>query len=63
MEDPVQLYSGSVPALYDRYRGPVFFEPSAPDPANRVADLRVGSLLEIAAGTGDRHPGARSPAS
>ena len=52
MKDPVELYSGSVPALYDRYRGPVFFEPFAPDLADRVADLRVGSLLEIAAGTG-----------
>jgi hypothetical protein len=34
MEDPAQLYSGSVPALYDRYRGPVFFEPFARDLAD-----------------------------
>ena len=52
MEDPTQLYSGSVPALYDRYRGPVFFEPFARDLADCVADLRAGNLLEIAAGTG-----------
>jgi SAM-dependent methyltransferase len=41
-----------VPALYDRYRGPVFFEPFARDLADCVADLRTGNLLEIAAGTG-----------
>ena len=52
MEDPARLYSGSVPALYDRYRGPVFFEPFARDLADRLADLRAGNLLEIAAGTG-----------
>lgn len=52
MEGTAQLYSGSVPALYDRYRGPVFFEPFAPDLADCLADLREGSVLEIAAGTG-----------
>src|SRR6185436_14315313 len=52
MEDPAQMYSGSVPALYDRYRGPVFFEPFARDLADCLADLRAGNLLEIAAGTG-----------
>ena len=52
MEDPARLYSGSVPALYDRYRGPVFFEPFARDLAGCLADLRAGHLLEIAAGTG-----------
>ena len=52
MEDPAQFYSGSVPALYDRYRGPVFFEPFARDLADCLADLRAGNLLEIAAGTG-----------
>ena len=46
------LYSGSVPALYDRYRGPVFFEPYAKDLAACLAGLRAGDLLEIAAGTG-----------
>ena len=51
-EDLAHLYSGSVPALYDRYRGPVFFEPFAHDLAACLADLRAGHLLEIAAGTG-----------
>ena len=46
------LYSGSVPALYNRYRGPIFFQPYAEDLANRVVYLTDGSLLEIAAGTG-----------
>jgi SAM-dependent methyltransferase len=52
MEAPAQLYSGSVPALYDRYRGPAFFEPFAVDLARRLPDLRSGNLLETAAGTG-----------
>ena len=52
MEAPAQLYSGSIPALYDRHRGPVFFEPFARDLADCLADLRAGNLLEIAAGTG-----------
>jgi SAM-dependent methyltransferase len=51
-QDPAHLYSGSVPALYDRYRGPVFFEPFARDIAGFLVDLRIGNLLEIAAGTG-----------
>jgi SAM-dependent methyltransferase len=46
------LYSGSVPALYDRYRGPIFFQPYAENLAKRVSDLTDGSLLETAAGTG-----------
>jgi SAM-dependent methyltransferase len=51
-DDPAQVYSGSVPALYDRYRGPVFFEPFAHDLSDCLANLRAGTLLEIAAGTG-----------
>ena len=46
------LYSGSVPALYDRYRGPIFFQPYAENLAKRVAYLTDGNLLETAAGTG-----------
>jgi SAM-dependent methyltransferase len=52
MKDLVNLYSGSVPALYDRYRGPVFFEPYARDLARHLHDVAQGSVLEIAAGTG-----------
>ena len=52
MKDLVNLYSGSVPALYDRYRGPVFFEPYARDLAGHLQCVAQGTVLEIAAGTG-----------
>src|SRR5262249_56464231 len=45
-------FSGSVPARYDRYLGPVLFEPYADDLVGRLEprdDLRV---LEVACGTG-----------
>ena len=46
------LFAGSIPAFYDRYLGPLLFEPYAADLAERVADITQGSLLETAAGTG-----------
>jgi len=52
MQNPANHYSGSVPALYDRYRGPVFFEPYARELAGRLGYIAKGSVLEIAAGTG-----------
>ena len=45
-------FSGSIPAIYDRYLGPLIFEPYATDLAQRVSGLNPGSVLEIAAGTG-----------
>jgi ubiquinone/menaquinone biosynthesis C-methylase UbiE len=45
-------FAGSIPALYDRYLGPLIFEPYAADLAARLADVREGTLLEVAAGTG-----------
>jgi ubiquinone/menaquinone biosynthesis C-methylase UbiE len=45
-------FAGSIPALYDRYLGPLIFDPYAADLAARLADLGDGPLLEIAAGTG-----------
>ena len=45
-------FAGSIPALYDRYLGPLLFAPYARELAGRVADLISGSLLETAAGTG-----------
>jgi ubiquinone/menaquinone biosynthesis C-methylase UbiE len=45
-------FAGSIPAIYDRYLGPLIFEPYAADLAQRVSGLAKGSLLEIAAGTG-----------
>ena len=46
------VFTGSIPGLYDRYLGPLLFEPFARDVASRVADLRPGRVLETAAGTG-----------
>lgn len=45
-------YTGSIPAVYDRYLGPILFEPYAADLARRFGFLVAGSLLETAAGTG-----------
>ncbi|MBS0220974.1 MAG: methyltransferase domain-containing protein [Proteobacteria bacterium] len=46
------VFTGSIPALYDRYLGPLLFEPYALETAARLADLKAGALLETAAGTG-----------
>lgn len=45
-------FTGSIPALYDRYLVPLLFEPYADDLAARLRDLQRGLLVEIAAGTG-----------
>jgi len=46
-------FSGSIPQMYDRYLGPVLFEPYAVDLARRVAATHAtGSVLEMACGTG-----------
>jgi SAM-dependent methyltransferase len=47
-----RLFAGSIPALYDHYLGPLIFEPYAVDLATRLGDVRSGSVLETAAGTG-----------
>jgi SAM-dependent methyltransferase len=46
------VFAGSIPAFYDRYLGPLLFEPYAADLGRRLADLRSGRVLETAAGTG-----------
>lgn len=46
------LFTGSIPALYDRCLGPMLFEPYAQDLAARAAALAPGRILETAAGTG-----------
>ena len=46
------VFSGSIPAFYDRYLGPLLFEPYADDLARRLADISSGRVLETAAGTG-----------
>ena len=45
-------FAGSIPALYDRYLGPLLFAPYARELGERLADLRAGALLETAAGSG-----------
>jgi SAM-dependent methyltransferase len=45
-------FTGSIPALYDRYMVPMLFAPYAEDMTQRLRTLGSGRLLEIAAGTG-----------
>lgn len=45
-------FSGSVPELYTRYMGPMFFEPFAQELARRVGRMTSGAILETACGTG-----------
>lgn len=52
MTEADNMFVGSVPAIYDRFLGPLLFEPYACDLALRVADLSPLRVLEIAAGTG-----------
>jgi ubiquinone/menaquinone biosynthesis C-methylase UbiE len=46
------VFSGSIPSLYDRYLGPLIFEPYADDLARRLTALDPERVLETAAGTG-----------
>jgi ubiquinone/menaquinone biosynthesis C-methylase UbiE len=48
----IALFSGSVPVNYDRYLGPILFEPYALDLAERLKKDKVQHLLELACGTG-----------
>src|SRR5260221_13454075 len=46
------VFKHSTPSLYDRYMGPLLFEPYAKHVAERVALVRPQRILETAAGTG-----------
>lgn len=46
------VFAGSIPGLYDRYLGPLLFEPYAGEVARRAASQKPKRLLEVAAGTG-----------
>ena len=46
------IFSGSVPATYDRYLVPLLFEVCAEELAERVASHAPARVLETAAGTG-----------
>lgn len=52
MKDPHTDFSGSIPAAYDRYLGPILFQPYADDLAARLQVEENGSVLELACGTG-----------
>ena len=45
-------FTGSLPRIYDRYLGPLLFEPYADDIAARVRESGAHRVLELAAGTG-----------
>jgi SAM-dependent methyltransferase len=46
------MFAGSIPTIYDRYLGPLIFEPYAVDLARHVAATMPSAVLETAAGTG-----------
>jgi len=46
------VFAGSIPAVYEQHLVPLMFQPYADDLVQRVADLREGVVLEVAAGTG-----------
>jgi ubiquinone/menaquinone biosynthesis C-methylase UbiE len=52
MSQSDRVFAGSIPELYERYLGPLIFEPYAALLAERVADAKPGRVLETAAGTG-----------
>lgn len=52
MSQTDRVFTGSIPALYNQYLGPLIFEPYAIDLADRLAEMTEGDVLETAAGTG-----------
>ena len=46
------VFSGSIPAIYDRYMVPLIFAPYAQEVARRARTFMPGHVLETAAGTG-----------
>src|SRR4051794_3991631 len=52
MRETDRLFEGSIPETYDRYLGPLLFEPYARDLAARLAAFAPARVLETAAGTG-----------
>jgi ubiquinone/menaquinone biosynthesis C-methylase UbiE len=52
MDNKNVQFAGSIPAIYDKYLGALFFEPYAEDLAARLHVPENGSVLEVACGTG-----------
>ena len=48
----IALFAGSVPANYDKYLGPILFEPYALDLVDRLRKEKLEHVLELACGTG-----------
>jgi ubiquinone/menaquinone biosynthesis C-methylase UbiE len=51
-QSPPLNFTGSIPANYDQYLGPMFFEDYAIDICNRIDTTRLTSVLELCCGTG-----------
>ena len=45
-------FAGTIPENYDKYMGPLFFEPYAIDIVQRIDTTKAKKVLEIACGTG-----------
>jgi len=43
------VFEGSMPNNYDRYLGPILFEPSADDMAARLKEAQPASVLDLVA--------------
>jgi len=52
MDNKNAQFAGSIPAAYDRYLGPMFFQAYAEDMAARLTPNAGSSILELACGTG-----------
>jgi ubiquinone/menaquinone biosynthesis C-methylase UbiE len=52
MQESTTAFSGSIPDMYDRYLGPLLFEPYAQDLADLIKPGAGVNLLELACGTG-----------
>src|SRR5260370_38305601 len=52
MPTPNAAFVGSIPENYDRYLGPVLFDPYAPDLASRLNVSTDASVLELRCGPG-----------
>ncbi len=50
--DTDNVFTGSIPNLYETYLVPLIFEPYAADLVNRLVSRSLARVLEIAAGTG-----------
>jgi SAM-dependent methyltransferase len=52
MTEEDRIFTGGIPAIYEKFLVPMIFAPYAEEVASRLARLRPMSVLEIAAGTG-----------